>query len=330
MVEDMESLSEENGRLKRELAEAKRFLRSVLAYAPEGNDIADAPQADFTLDAMWNLFESKRVEDILLDNAELLDLANDFIMVRDLDDRILCWNASAQARYGWTRSEAIGQVSHVLLQTKFPKPLREITEELLCGKRWEGELIHITRDGSRIVVTSRWASLRDAHECARATLEINTDMTARKLMEKQLEEKSNRLQEVNAALKALLRHRDEDRRDLEEALLTNIENLILPYLKRMKVGPLSSTQAALIEVLESHLRELTSQFGKTLALQYRVLTPTEMRVAALVREGKTSKEIADLLCISEKTASFHRNNIRTKLGLRGAGANLRSHLLSLT
>jgi DNA-binding CsgD family transcriptional regulator/PAS domain-containing protein len=152
----------------------------------------------------------------------------------------------------------------------------------------------------------------------------------RKRVEKQLEEKSNRLQEVNAALKVLLKHRDEDRRDFEEALLTNIDNLILPYLRKMKNSGPNSTNAALIEILESHLMELTSAFGRTLALQYRVLTPTEMRVATLVREGKTSKEIADILCISEKTASFHRNNIRTKLGLRGAGANLRSYLLSLT
>jgi DNA-binding NarL/FixJ family response regulator len=98
----------------------------------------------------------------------------------------------------------------------------------------------------------------------------------------------------------------------------------------MKHSTLSISQASLLEILESHLKELTSKFGKTLALEYRVLTPTEMRVAALVRDGKTSKEIAELLCISEKTASFHRNNIRTKLGLRGMGANLRSHLLTLT
>jgi DNA-binding NarL/FixJ family response regulator len=131
-------------------------------------------------------------------------------------------------------------------------------------------------------------------------------------------------------LKALLRQRDEDRKEFEEAVLTNIENLIMPYVKRMKHSTLSISQASLLEILESHLKELTSKFGKTLALEYRVLTPTEMRVAALVRDGKTSKEIAELLCISEKTASFHRNNIRTKLGLRGMGANLRSHLLTLT
>jgi len=307
----------------------------MVAFALVGNkeedyDVHDVRQVSLILDGMWRLFERKRAEKILQERAELLDLADDSILVRDLDNRILFWNAGAVARYGWTKEEATGQISHTLLKTRFPESLEKITEELFHQNRWEGELVHVTRDGNQIVVASRWAFLRDADGSPKATLEINTDITGRKLMKKQLEEKSNRLQEVNAALKALLRHRDEDRKDLEEALLTNIENLILPYLKRMKTGALDSTQAALLEILESHLSELTSQFGRTLALQYRVLTPTEMRVAALVREGKTSKEIADLLCISEKTASFHRNNIRKKLGLRKAGANLRSHLLSLT
>ena len=186
----------------------------------------------------------------------------------------------------------------------------------------------LDRHGNVIAGIAVWRDITE-HKRVEEELRIK-NIAARKDMEQELQAKSYRLQEVNSALKALLRQRDEDRKEFEEALLTNIENLILPYIKRLKSGPLSSIQASLLEILESHLKELTSKFGKTLALEYRVLTPTEMRVAALVREGKTSKEIADLLCISEKTASFHRNNIRTKLGMRGTGANLRSHLLSLT
>ncbi len=307
----------------------------IVALALVGNkeedyDAHDVRQVKLLLDGMWRLIERKQAEMTLQERAELLDLASDSILVRDLKDRILFWNAGAEACYGLKREEALGRISHTLLQTRFPKPLEEIREELFQKSRWEGELIHVTRQGDEIVVASRWALLRDADGEGRATLEINTDITDRKLMGNQLEEKSDRLQEVNIALKTLLKHRDEDKRALEEAILTNVENLILPYLGRIKNSSLSSTQAALLEVLESHLRELTSEFGKTLALQYRVLTPTEMRVAALVREGKTSKEIAEILCISEKTASFHRNNIRKKLGLRTAGINLRSHLLSFT
>ncbi len=190
-------------------------------------------------------------------------------------------------------------------------------------------MVRKTRDGKAMTVASRWAPLRDSSGSIGAILEINNDITARKRMESELEEKSNRLQEVNAALKALLRQRDEDRKELEEAIAVNVENLILPYLRRLKASPLSSAQTALLEVLESHLRELTSKFIRNIALEYRALTPTEMRVAILVKDGKTTKEIADLLCMSEKTVSFHRENIRIKLGLSGKRVNLRSHLLTI-
>lgn len=184
------------------------------------------------------------------------------------------------------------------------------------------------RQGNLIAGIVLWRDVTE-HKLKEEELRIN-NIAERRDMEEELQAKSNRLLEVNSALKALLRQRDEDRKEFEEAVVTNIENLVMPYVKRMKNSTLSASQASLLKILESHLKELTSKFGKTLALEYRVLTPTEMRVAALVRDGKTSKEIAELLCISEKTASFHRNNIRTKLGLRGMGANLRSHLLTLT
>ncbi len=307
----------------------------IVALALVGNkdvdyDAQDVRQMNLLLDGMWRLIERKRAEITLQEKAELIELANDSIVVRDLNDKILFWNAGAEGCLGWKKEEAVGKISHALLQTRFPKPLEEIRQELFQNKRWDGELIHVTREAKEIVVASRWALLHDVDGERRAILEINTDITGRKLMEKQLEDKSDRLQEVNVALKTLLKHRDEDRKDLEGAILTNIENLILPYIKKMKTGPLSHTQTALLEIIESHLREITSEFGKTLALQYRVLTPTEMRVAALVKEGKTSKEIAEILCVSEKTVSFHRNSIRTKLGLRTAGINLRSHLLSFS
>ena len=303
---------------------------AVVSNKEEDYDTQDVRQVSLLLDGMWRLFERKRAEKNLQEKAELLDLASDCIMVRDLEGRILFWNGGAESLYGWTKKEAICQFVHTLLKSRFNKPLEQIKAELFRDGRWEGELIHVNRQGDQIITASRWVLLRDGDGAGRAILEINNDISARKLMEEELEIKSNRLQEVNAALKALLRQRDEDRREFEEAFLTNIENLIMPYIRRIKGGPLSNTQSSLVEILEAHLGELTSQFGRTLALQYRVLTPTEMRVAALVRDGKTSKEIADLLCISEKTASFHRNNIRNKLGLRGEAANLRSHLLSLT
>ena len=85
-----------------------------------------------------------------------------------------------------------------------------------------------------------------------------------------------------------------------------------------------------LEILESNLNDIVSPFLKKLSSQYLNLTPTEIQVANLIREGKSTKEIAEVLTISERAIEFHRNNIRDKLGLKKEKANLRSYLLSLS
>src|SRR5262245_5659107 len=85
------------------------------------------------------------------------ELVNDSVMTRTMAGRINFWNRSAEELYGWRKEEAIGKVSHNLLQTRFPKPLEEIESELIRSGLWEGKLVHTTRDGGCIVVKSRWA-----------------------------------------------------------------------------------------------------------------------------------------------------------------------------
>jgi DNA-binding NarL/FixJ family response regulator len=144
-----------------------------------------------------------------------------------------------------------------------------------------------------------------------------------------LQEKSENLEEVNTALRVLLRQRDEDRKELGESVSANVRNLILPYVEKLNRSPLSSAQMSWMKILESHINEITSSFGRTLAAQYANLTSTEIRIATLIRDGRSTAQIAELFGISEKTVCRHRDNIRKKLGLRGGGINLRTHLLSL-
>ena len=191
------------------------------------------------------------------------------------------------------------------------------------------------------------APIRDQHTI-RGILGINVDITERKQLEAaltkvneelerlvdertgELNAKTRRLEEFNAALKVLLKQREEDRRELEESILQNVKSLIAPYLEKLRKSRLSEDQMTYLTILESHIAELTSPFSKRLSHKYLGLTPLEIQAANLIKEGKTTKEIAATLCVSENTVSSHRFHIRTKLGLRNRKINLRSYLKSLS
>jgi PAS domain S-box-containing protein len=116
----------------------------------------------------------------LQQHEQPFELVNDSVMTRTMEGRIDFWNHSAEELYGWRKEEAIGRVSHDLLQTQFPKPLEEIESELAQNGRWEGKLVHTTRNGGRVVVESRWSL--DLKGQSGAVIEINrrsTDPQAR-------------------------------------------------------------------------------------------------------------------------------------------------------
>src|SRR6476469_3238779 len=119
----------------------------------------------------------------LREQASLLDITHDAIIARDLNDVITYWNRGAEQLYGWSREEALGKTPHELLRTVFPTPLKEIKSTLLSTDRWEGELVHTKRDGSEVVVASRWSVQRDAAGRPVAILETNNDITERKRAE---------------------------------------------------------------------------------------------------------------------------------------------------
>ncbi|MGA3113692.1 MAG: PAS domain S-box protein [Syntrophobacteraceae bacterium] len=136
----------------------------------------------------------------LREQAALLDLAHDAILVRDPDNKILYWNAGAEKTYGWTKEEALGKSSHTLLKTRFPKPLEELTADLLRNEEWEGELDHITKSGEQIIVASRWAIQRGPEGNPCGMLEIDRDISERKKAEEQVKLYMAKLEQSNHAL----------------------------------------------------------------------------------------------------------------------------------
>ena len=142
----------------------------------------------------------ERQTTVLTEQAALLDLANDSIFVRDINNRITFWNKGAAQKYGWTAEQALGQVVHQFLHTAFPSPLNQIEAELLAHGRWEGELIHTRADRSLLTVASRWALQRDLQGSPRAILEINNDISERKESEEKLRSTAEELKRSNDEL----------------------------------------------------------------------------------------------------------------------------------
>jgi DNA-binding CsgD family transcriptional regulator len=146
---------------------------------------------------------------------------------------------------------------------------------------------------------------------------------------RELEVQKNSLEEINIAMKVLLKKREDDKTEIEDNILSNVKTLIEPYVDKLKRSGLPQGQQTFINILESNLNEIVSPFARKLSSKLLNLTPSELQVANLVKQGRTSKEIAGILNISGKTVGFHRENIRKKFGLKNKKANLRSHLLSL-
>lgn len=147
--------------------------------------------------------------------------------------------------------------------------------------------------------------------------------------ELELQKKTAKLEESNIALKVLLEHRDQDKQELEDRFVANINGLVLPYLDKLAECKLAAREQTLVEIAGNHLRDIITPFLQRLSSLNLLLTPQELEVATMVRQGKSSQEIADVLNVSVATISFHRKKLRSKLGLAKTGSNLRTYLLSL-
>jgi len=135
----------------------------------------------------WLVRRVRTLGEMQREQARLLDLTHDAIFVRGLDHVVSFWNRGAELSYGWTSEEAVGQVSDELLKTVYPGGLDSVMDTVLTTGRWEGELSRTRKDGSEIVVASRWSLEKDAEGETVGLLEINTDITERKRAQEALE-----------------------------------------------------------------------------------------------------------------------------------------------
>lgn len=218
-----------------------------------------------------------------------------------------------------SQSRLIGQAIRKVLSGEIEEFLTQYPCHSPTEQRWYSLRVVPYRDRSesRVIIT---------HENITPIL-----LAQEKLLqqERELAAKSTKLEETNIALKVLLEHNQRDREGLEERFVANIRELVLPYLEKLRTQTEGERQQTLIGIILDNLKDITTPFLGRLSAVNLLLTPQEIEVAALVRQGKSSQEIADVLMVSPATVAFHRKKLRRKLGLTRNSANLRTYLLSL-
>jgi len=154
--------------------------------------------------------------------------------------------------------------------------------------------------------------------------------TRLKKREEELQAKSRNLSELNTALRVLLKQREDDREEFEEKVLSNVREFVLPYVQTLKKSKMPAKDLAYVGILESNIQDIISPFARKISSKYMQLTPKEVQIAYLIKEGKTSKEIAEAMNLSKCAVDIHRYRLRNKLGLNNKKANLRMHLMNIS
>jgi DNA-binding CsgD family transcriptional regulator len=276
-------------------------------YKKERPCLADL-LVDQTLDMIHHWYDDRAKKSLLIDEAYE---ATDFFP--DLGDsgRWLHFTAAAVRNSQGVLIGAITTLENITDRKKAEQGLQKAHGEL------------------EIRVQERTRALIESSRALKAEV-IERRTTEQKLhkRERELKIKSANLEEMNTALKVLLKQREEDKRELEEKILANVKEILLPYLEKLKRTKLDEYQLSTVNVIETNLNDIISPFIRSLTTKYLNMTPREVQVATLVKEGRTTKEIAELLHTSTAAIDFHRNNLRIKLGLKNKKAGLRIHLMS--
>jgi DNA-binding CsgD family transcriptional regulator len=126
----------------------------------------------------------------------------------------------------------------------------------------------------------------------------------------------------------LLKKIEEEKKELGEKITSNVNQLIKPYFEKLKNGQVNERHKTYLEIIQTNLDHILSPFARDFSSIYYNLTPQEIQISNLIKQGKTIKEVATIMSLSTKTIEFHRTNIRKKLGLKSRKDNLRTHLLS--
>jgi len=261
----------------------------------------------------------------------LLNAPSDSALLLDLEGTVLAANKIAAKRLGKRVSQLLDMCVYDLFPSALVKSRRAKADQVISSgnpRRFKDERAGMILDSTIYPVFDEGGKVVQLAIYGKDITKERKALQDLKKREKELEARTRSLEEANTALSVLLRRREEDKTDLEGKVLSNIKTLVRPNIEKLKKTQVNTEQKAYLSALELSLENIISSFVRGLSSTILDLTPMEIRVASLVREGKSNKEIAELLSLSKNTILTHRSNLRRKLGIKNKKVNLRSHLLS--
>jgi PAS domain S-box-containing protein len=281
---------------------------------------------------MRDISERKAAEDALKQSeqlrADIINFLPDPTFAIDDQGRITAWNLAIEELTGIASRDMIGRGAHeyglALHGERKPVLIDEIIQpsspdlkRYLSFSRMKEYLIaetEIIYHGKSVTFWCKAGLMKGPDGKVIGAIESLRDITD--------------LKEMNTALKILLKQRENDNREIEEKFFLNIKELVLPHVRKLKAANMGLQHTVSIDIIENHLKEIMSPFLSKLSSKYSRLSPREIQVVSLIRDGMTTKEIAGALNISTNSVDIFRQNIRKKLGINKGKVNLRSFLSS--
>lgn len=282
-----------------------------------------------------DITDRKRMEQAMRESEEkaraLLNATTDMAVLMDTQGIMLAVNKAGAEKLGKVVDELVGTCAYDYFTPGLAKSRKAVIDQVIeTGKPLRNE-----DEGEGIILDQNIYPMFDEKGNVNGVAVFLLDITERRRAEKELREskkeleiKTVDLEEVNTALRVLLKKREEDKTVLEEKVLFSVKDLVLPYLEKLKKSDLDHRQKTYLNIIESNLNDIVSPFMTLRSRKLHKLTPTEIHVANLVKQGNSTKEIAEILNLAISTINSHRDSIRRKLGITNRKINLRTHLIS--
>lgn len=262
---------------------------------------------------------------------ELAAKSLEWVWETDANENFTYCSPGCKTLYDYEPHELLGRNAiEVLIPPEDREAQRQLFKEIRRSKEPRKGLRRraMRKDGAVIPIETHCIPVL-AQNAVTGFRGISRDISEILILELRLEHKARELTEVNNALRLLLHQSAEARAEHERRIHSNLQRLVLPYLEKTQARCKDQEMALNLRVAAANIEKITSTFSLTLSARLDGLTPRELEVAELIKQGRSTKQMAAILDLSSRTVEFYRDKLRIKLGIKSKKTNLRSHLASL-